>query len=203
MAESSLLQFKICTKCRARKPATEEFFHREGAGLKGKCRPCRLEGSRQRWAEGLGAEWRARHAADPSRRLSVAKAWRDANRDKCAEYGRRKHAKLMENSGARLSANISCYMRQSLKGSKLGRKWQTLVGYTTEELRIHLERQFVGGMTWANYGEWHIDHIRPVSSFGFKSPEDPDFHSCWALSNLRPLWAMDNIRKADSLVYLI
>jgi 5-methylcytosine-specific restriction endonuclease McrA len=42
---------------------------------------------------------------------------------------------------------------------------------------------------------WHIDHIIPISSFSFSSPEDPEFKAAWALTNLRPLWAAQNISK--------
>ena len=63
----------------------------------------------------------------------------------------------------------------------------------------HLEKQFKEGMTWNNYGYygWHIDHIRPVSSFNFNSYDDPEFKECWALSNLQPLWGKENISKKD------
>lgn len=65
------------------------------------------------------------------------------------------------------------------------------LGYTSEELRSHIEAQFEPGMSWENYGEWHVDHKRPVSSF--KLPEQ--MLECWALSNLRPLWAPENLKK--------
>jgi len=42
---------------------------------------------------------------------------------------------------------------------------------------------------------WHIDHIRPISAFSFTVPEDPEFKECWALNNLQPLWAFDNLSK--------
>ena len=71
------------------------------------------------------------------------------------------------------------------------------MGYTKYELKEHLESQFTGGMSWDNMNEWHIDHIRPVSSFDFDSTEHPDFKKCWALNNLQPLWAEDNLRKND------
>ena len=54
-------------------------------------------------------------------------------------------------------------------------------------------------MNWQNHGAWHIDYILPVSSFSFTKPEDKDFLKCWALDNLQPLWAADNIRKRDRL----
>lgn len=58
-----------------------------------------------------------------------------------------------------------------------------------DELRRHIASQFLPGMSWANYGEWHLDHIKPRSTF--RLPDE--VLECFALSNLRPLWAIDNI----------
>jgi hypothetical protein len=67
------------------------------------------------------------------------------------------------------------------------------IGYSRDELRTHIERQFVGGMSWSNYGQWHIDHYIPKNLF---DPHcDADVRMCWSLSNLRPLWARDNLRR--------
>jgi hypothetical protein len=54
-------------------------------------------------------------------------------------------------------------------------------------------------MSWENYGKWHIDHRIPIDAFNFTCPEDIDFTQCWALRNLRPLWAVDNIKKSNKL----
>lgn len=86
-------------------------------------------------------------------------------------------------------------MHRALGRGKAGRSWREFVPYTLDDLMAHLERQFLPGMTWANRGEWHIDHIRPLCSFKFTTPDDAEFRAAWALSNLRPLWALDNIRK--------
>jgi len=97
---------------------------------------------------------------------------------------------------------MSRSIRYSLKGdSKGGQKWQKLVGYTTEQLKDHLEKQFEPWMNWENHGRdgWHIDHIIPVSAFNFETPEDIDFKRCWALKNLRPLAANENFRKGKQL----
>ena len=72
-----------------------------------------------------------------------------------------------------------------------------LMGYTIDELKKHLESQFTDGMSWENRSEWHIDHIRPVSSFNFTTTDCEDFKKCWALNNLQPLWAKDNMSKGD------
>lgn len=68
------------------------------------------------------------------------------------------------------------------------------LGYTREELMAHLESRFDAGMTWQNYGKWHVDHKRPCASFDQTDAEQ--FSQCWALDNLQPLWALDNIRKS-------
>lgn len=94
-----------------------------------------------------------------------------------------------------MKTRISKYMATSLRRGKGGRKWQDLVGYTLADLMIHLEKQFLPGMTWDNRGEWHIDHVRPLCSYEFQTPDCPQFREAWALNNLQPLWAIDNIRK--------
>lgn len=78
------------------------------------------------------------------------------------------------------------------RGSK---NWGQVLGYQPEDLRAHIEALFVDGMSWDNMGDWHIDHIRPVNTFSFTTHEDPEFAECYALSNLRPLWARDNLRR--------
>jgi len=67
--------------------------------------------------------------------------------------------------------------------------------YTPKELVAHIESKFTDGMSWDNKEKWHIDHIRPVSSFNFDSTDHPDFKKCWSLNNLQPLWARDNLSK--------
>lgn len=64
------------------------------------------------------------------------------------------------------------------------------LGYTRQDLASHLEAQFSDGMSWANYGEWHIDHIIPKNLFDPTSKRQ--LRECWSLDNLRPLWAKDN-----------
>lgn len=109
----------------------------------------------------------------------------------CARNKRRRK----EDPRFAISCRVSAGINASLKGGKAGRKWESLVDYTLADLMAHLERQFLPGMSWENRGEWHIDHRRPLCSFQFETPEDPQFREAWALTNLRPLWAADNLRK--------
>jgi hypothetical protein len=85
----------------------------------------------------------------------------------------------------------------SLRGRKKQGRVFEFLGYSRDDLVRRLESLFQSGMSWDNYGKWHVDHIRPVSSFAFTGLDDPEFRRCWALENLQPLWAADNIRKSN------
>ena len=50
-------------------------------------------------------------------------------------------------------------------------------------------------MTWDNYGEWHVDHKKPMTLFEFASTDDEGFKECWSLDNLQPLWEKDKLSK--------
>ncbi len=77
------------------------------------------------------------------------------------------------------------------------------VGYSVLELRTHLERQFTKGMDWERFcaGDIHIDHIIPLAKFDLSNVNE--LRMAWALTNLQPLWAADNIRKRDRIISLI
>lgn len=70
--------------------------------------------------------------------------------------------------------------------------------WPTTILRSHIEQQFQLGMTWQNYGTWHIDHIRPCGSFDLT--EQTERQACFHWSNLMPLWAADNMAKGARII---
>jgi len=137
---------------------------------------------------------------------------READVAKTAKHRSENRQKLSERTALRrrtdpkfaLRMSMSGAVYRSLRNGKDGASWEALVGYTTTILMAHLKRQFVKGISWKNYGsEWEVDHIRPVASFTFASPDDQGFKDCWALLNLRPLWRSANRSKRDRLIYLL
>ena len=133
--------------------------------------------------------------------------WREKNPEKV-----KKHLKTLKQGKCRqrwhkekicrdpqfhLDKIVGTAIYTALKGKKAERKWESLVGYTIKDLMKHLESKFESWMTWDNYGEWVIDHIKPKSLFKYETAEDPEFKKCWALKNLQPLEKITNIKKSN------
>ena len=73
-----------------------------------------------------------------------------------------------------------------------------ILGYTANDLKQHIESQFAKGMSWDNYGEWHIDHIIPIARMVEFGITDPSIVN--SLDNLQPLWAEDNLSKGAKIL---
>ena len=82
-----------------------------------------------------------------------------------------------------------------LKGKNPDPGFEYWFQYTPIQLRDHFESLFRDGMTWENYGKWHVDHVIPQCRFAYIDEEDQSFRECWSLKNLQPLWAAENMKK--------
>ncbi len=141
------------------------------------------------------------------------KDWRRANWDAVAKqrsesgYNRRSQNKWYHNKGKYdiqyvISERLRGRLRRALKNGRNNGATKLvsaieLVGCTPEQLIAHLQAQFRHGMTWENYGDWHIDHIRPCNSFDLQDAEEQK--ACFHFTNLQPLWGRENILKGDKL----
>ena len=87
------------------------------------------------------------------------------------------------------------FMRICLSRCLYNKKDRTecILGYTKKELVLFIGAKFQNKMSWENYGEWHIDHIVSIHHFLSVGVTDPKIIN--ALSNLQPLWAVDNLAK--------
>jgi hypothetical protein len=146
-------------------------------------------------------EWRK---ANPERKAKANKEWAAANPDRANAAYRASKARRRKNPAYRINASVGTQMRLAMSERKAGRRWESIVGYTLADLMTHLERQFLRGMTWGNYGtEWHLDHIVPQVSFELRGADEATVRACWALSNLRPLWAVPNMSKGARRTHLL
>ena len=169
-------------------------------GVQHKCSDCGVMYDRAVVHSHRCKSCQAKYTTIRTRLESEKKKTDQGRRDRYNEWYREK---LRTDAGYKVTSHMRTLMHRAIGKAKAGRSWRTFVDYTLEELMTHLERQFKPGMSWENKGDWHIDHIIPRSSFEYSSPDDPEFKKCWSLSNLQPLWAVDNIRKNAKLDYLI
>ncbi len=214
---------KTCTKCDTPKPI-DQFREnpRYADGRVNWCNDCSAAYRREHYQKNRekvraqNAEW---FAANRDRRLAKSREWYAENAERHAanvsaakaknpdQY--REKAKLNarvrreSRIELRLRSRLSSQFRYCLPAGKGGKATELLVGYSLQELRTHLERQFLPNMSWANMGEWHIDHIVPLNSFKITGADDPEIRRAWALTNLRPLWAADNLKKSGKITFLI
>jgi hypothetical protein len=127
-----------------------------------------------------------------------SKTWRRNNRDKWNDY-RNDYRKTHINY--RLAENLRNRTREVLHGRVKSARTLELLGCSLIDLRQHLESKFLPQMTWENYGQWHIDHIIPCASFDLSQAEQQA--RCFHYTNLQPLWAVDNVRKAASILQIL
>lgn len=125
------------------------------------------------------------------------KNYRDLNKDKTYQ----RHKKRLETDiQYKLTCNLRLRLNTALKqNAKSGSAVKDL-GCTIESFKAYLESKFQPGMTWDNYGMhgWHIDHIKPLSSFDLTDRKQ--FLEACHYTNLQPLWAQDNLIKSNKLI---
>ncbi|MGB1951962.1 MAG: hypothetical protein ACPHQ9_14405 [Marinobacter sp.] len=154
--------------------------------------------------------------------LAIQRSWYERNKERCKlnqkrwaeknrqrylayrnKYYRNKYAEIKEEPAYRLSTSMRVMLRKQFEkiGKEKEHRTSEYLGYSPEDLKNHLEKQFSKGMSWENYGEWHIDHIVPVSEHIRAGEKDPAIINC--LTNLRPMWARENQSKNSKLTHLI
>ena len=135
-------------------------------------------------------------------RKQYLKEYREKNKDKIREIKRNYERTRKANDPIyKLINNFRTAIYQVLKESQVQKNghYFDILKYSPENLIEHLENKFKDNMTWDNYGKWHVDHIKPISSFQITEIGDKEFMSCWSLKNLQPLWGEENIRKSNKL----
>jgi hypothetical protein len=120
--------------------------------------------------------------------------WRDDNREKYREWSRENSKKKRKEC---IKFRMKDSMRRLLRRCVINKTDRThkMLGYTWDQLKGRMECQFTDEMSWENYGEWHIDHKKPV----YKFDTDSSASTVNSLSNLQPLWA--TTREINGVIY--
>ena len=132
--------------------------------------------------------------------LTYKKDWSEKNKEKLKKQ-KKEYVKKRKTEDIVYYLKYICRARlyHFLKTKNITKKNKTfeIVGCSPELLKEYLEKQFVQEMTWENRSEWHIDHIIPLSS---AKTEDELYRLCH-YTNLQPLWAEDNLKKGNKILF--
>ena len=157
---------KVCSKCKENKAL--EAYGNLKQGKDGKCSYCKDCAKKDL------NEWRAK------------------NKDKVNERANKWRAKRYNSE--KDSYKFKCLIRNQVRRyiiDKKGKRTEEILGETFDNVRLHIEKLFVDGMSWNNHGEWHIDHIIPLGS----GTNEEEYIKLNHYTNLQPLWAADNLKK--------
>jgi len=197
--------FKKCSKCQITLEVFNFYKHKSNKdGLSGKCKQCtsthNKKNKSKRYNNYLNflkqnKNYRQEYKAKkPQEHAKYYKKYKELNKQTLA-----KKAKDYKNNN--LHRKISLALRNRLfsalkNNQKIGSAVQDL-GCSVNEFKTYLESLFQPGMTWDNWSKdgWHIDHIKPLSSFDLTDRNEL-LEACH-YTNLQPLWAKDNLRKSN------
>lgn len=136
-------------------------------------------------------EYAKKYRGDNKEKLSAShKRWAQENKDYVNSYKRRMYK---EDPNFAIAGRIRNRVRDALAGKDKSASTQELTGCDWKFLVKYIASLFTDGMSWENRSEWHIDHIKPCSSFNLVDPEEQ--RKCFHYTNLQPLWAEDNLKK--------
>jgi len=193
---------KVCGKCKVEKNFTEFYKNkRKKDGYQNYCRGCTKKSNacsfqkhkKKRMA--TSSRYQKGEYSKKYRREWAKKKYRNNEEHRqqvirnSVAYERRR---LDTDPHFRMKHNIRNSLRKFLKGHTKSTTTEKLIGCTWEMLHEQFESQFEEGMTFENYGQWHIDHRIPCAAF---TPEEQ--HICWWHKNLQPMWASENQEKSD------
>jgi hypothetical protein len=194
---SKVIYTKSCNKIIIICPKHGDFIQEANSHLQGHgCKKCQAENARVPKDEGFDKK---------SYMKTYNKDYREKNKEKFKKYSqsnieqkrvnrRNSYHKNKNKPHFKLRRILSKRLYYCLKNiNKKKPPTMELLGCSIEELKVYIEKQFKNGMTWENYGQWHIDHIKPCASFDLTN--DAQVKICFHYTNLQPLWASENCSK--------
>ena len=128
------------------------------------------------------------------------KNWREKNRELSACYQRQYVKKRYKNDiQYKLTISLRTRLNRAIKNNQKTGSAVGELGCTIDEFKVYIENKFQEGMSWENwkYDGWHLDHIKPLSSFDLTDREQ--FLEACHYTNLQPLWGWQNMQKHDKI----
>lgn len=189
------MESKFCGGCLADLPVSGFGRNaRQTDGFNTRCRECyrRYHSANK---QKHNAACKERYVQNRQQVLEAQKKYRTDHAEAVAARSvARKRQRRQEDPVFRMVSNIRRRIRLGLKGEIKSSSTEGLLGCTFEDARRYIETRFSPGMSWSNYGAWHVDHIVPVSAFDMSDPAQQ--REAFVYTNLQPMWASDNLSKS-------
>lgn len=191
---------KVCGTCEELKSI--DLYHIDRTKKDGRasmCKACKSSYFRKYYAankDSICERASAYQKSNPDVQRKAKLKWQANNKEAHLAARRRWHSrKYGSDIQYRLNFIVRGALRRTMDAARRnGKRLSTeALGYTPEMLRLRLEMNFKPGMSWGNYGEWHVDHRVPVARLVRRGVTSPAQINC--LANLVPLWAEENMRK--------
>jgi hypothetical protein len=150
--------------------------------------------------ERLSANTKKLWAKNREKYSQTKKKYYEKNKRACIENNKRRVNFLRKTDiNFRIIYNLRGRVREYIVGRSRSKLTLQLIGCTVEELRAHIEKQWVEGMCWENYGRhgWHIDHRHPLSLWENLATDFEVQKKAFHFTNLSPKWGVDNSRKGN------
>lgn len=186
-----------CKKCGVSK-GVDDFYKRKDTGkYRMSCKQCWAVDAREyrkinkSYLNEAKKQWQKQH---PGMRAAIVHRYYIKNKPQIKEY-QKYYKRERQTLQARIIANYRGRIWKAIKRGDKSERTTTLLGCSIEKFKKHLEKRFLDGMNWGNYGEWHVDHIRPCAKFDLSAPKQQ--MECFNYRNTQPLWAIDNKHKRD------
>ena len=178
-----------CTVCGEYKPWAAFYRYKRGVGGRTPCcRAC--------WLSRVHAKLKVPKHNKAMQQYQREYQKRPGVKERMLAANNRSQTKRRLDPAIRLNQSVSMAIHRALRGERGCRHWEDSVGYTLGQLQHHLEFFFEPGMAWDNYGQWHVDHIRPKADFECTASNTKSFRACWALANLMPRWKTTAIARS-------
>lgn len=184
---------KICTVCYIEKNLTDFNKHKDSIdGHRGQCRECQSKYQKSYKINNKEkvSIYNKKYKEDNP---DIYQKWVEKNRDKVKIIKDRYELKMKNDPIFKVSRMVRNSIRTSFRhlSFKKNTKTNQILGCSTEEFIIYIESTFSEGMSISNHGEWHLDHIIPISQANTYEDAIKLNH----FTNFQALWAEDNLKK--------
>jgi hypothetical protein len=210
------MDIRICTKCKEEKPRVKFGLRTKSKdGIDQQCKDCKSkygEEYRKNNKEKIKKDCKILNS-NPKHKEKMknyylvnkeayfkrSKKYKTKNKVKILEYNKIYFPNRYRNN---IQYKISQILRSKMYFVLRGKEHKSFMKYldcSINDLKLHLEKQFLPEFTWENHGKiWEVDHIKAIANFNLILEEDKA--RCFHYTNLQPLFKTTEI--AESFGYL-